>query len=147
MALFDKSPFQFVSEKQANSYNPPLIHRKDGYYIVERYPNVYPWIAKDHQHYHNDLNRGKGVLKCTSCGCIHVHKLDWPSDAYYQWDIRGTLLWAVNREHAEYLLSYIHQKVRTGKHHYKSYKLPSTITNAKNRDLVVKKIRTTIGEI
>lgn len=143
--LFDKNPFQFISEKQADLCSPPSMHRKDGFYIVERYPTIYPWIAKDHQHYHSDLNYDKGVLKCTSCGCIHVHKLDWPSDAYYQWDIRGALLWAVNREHAAFLLNFIQQKVRTNKHNYKSYKLPSTITSAKNRDLMVKKISTTLG--
>ena len=146
LALFDKRPFRFISEKGIDSNNPPSPHRQGGFYVVENYPNIYPWVAKNHQYYNSHLNYEKGVLKCSSCGSIHVHHLDWPSDAYYQWDIRGTLLWAVNREHANFLLDYIQQKVRTGKHNYKTYKLPTTITNAKNRDLVVKKIGATLGQ-
>ena len=142
LAIFDKSPFKFIAEKKGS--NQCLSkHRFNGCFVIEKYPNVYPWDAKEHQHFITTF-KNYGVLKCSSCGYITKHELKWPEDAYYLWGIRNTVLWAVNKNHAEFLLDYIQNKIRNNKRDYKSYKLPALITSSKNRTLVVKKISSSL---
>ena len=70
-AVFDNNLFEYVPETRVDSNSPPSKHRKGGYYVIEKYPHIYPWIVKDHQYYNEDKNEGKGVLKCSSCGAIN----------------------------------------------------------------------------
>lgn len=41
-----------------------------------------------------------GVIVCSSCGARRKHCLDWPNEAFYQVQHRGSRLWAFHRESA-----------------------------------------------
>jgi hypothetical protein len=62
---------------------PDISHLKlriiDNWVVFEKYPSV------EGSYYDKD----DVVIKCTRCHLIAAHKIIWPNDAYYQWDIRG----------------------------------------------------------
>lgn len=48
-----------------------------------------------------------GTVVCGSCGIRRKYCLNWPKDAYFQFGIRGKILWAYNRETAVALRTFI----------------------------------------
>ncbi|MEK4056727.1 hypothetical protein MHB84_24440 [Paenibacillus sp. FSL F4-0087] len=63
-------------------------------------------------------------------------------ELYFLDYVRGKVVWAVNREHLNYLISYISAdlRVKPGNVPVKtaSHSIPAYIKNAKNRELVVR---------
>lgn len=66
---------------------------------------------------------------------------------YFQANYRGKTIWALNREHLQYLIDYLSADIRTVQSYfYKTYKtmhcqsdmLPTFMKTAKNRDGIVK---------
>ena len=86
-----------------------------------------------------------GDLFCHRCGLNRRETIHWPQDAYWLFDVRGKVLWAWSREHAEILLDFIESKNRK-KSRYRGYissllHLPKFFQKAKNRGIVSKVIR------
>lgn len=119
------------------------------WHVIERYPHLLPWQApkgassqylvfggKDGQGY-SPLHRG--VVECRAgCGRF-IHELKWPEDAWWQWSIRGKVLWAWDRRHAQVILDYVratHRPARSTRGWLGS--LPSEFLSAKVRNDVVK---------
>lgn len=144
-ALFDGMPYEFVPERNWKKSGRSEVNFKfSGWHVVERYPSLVRWSPKKAI---NDTKQTKkhGVAKCSNCGYISESYLAWPENAYYKWDIRGTLLWAYNRQHAMALLKHIETGHRDRGKGYKFYKLPRVVISRKNRALVIKQIKRRLG--
>ena len=68
----------------------------------------------------------------------------WPKNAYYQWNIRGNILYANNQKHAQVLLDFLGGKERDP-HKFPGYikslqKLPREITAHNLRETITKRI-------
>jgi hypothetical protein len=59
---------------------------------------------------------------------------------YFQAQYRGKVIWALNREHLQYLITYLSADIRTASEalEYQFSKLPTFMKTAKNRDGIVK---------
>lgn len=119
---------------------------KNQTYVVEYHPSLFPWQPKSNT-FSFDLYWG--VCSCLTCKSRFKHFLSWPEDAYYICTIRDELLWAWTAEHVETLIAYIADKQRD----ILQYKyplflrhLPKKILLAKNRDLVLKKLKKLLAE-
>ena len=142
-----REPFEFRSVAPANG----PAHRWGGWYVVERYPHIFPWVAprgSSSQYLTDGANDGqgypllhRGVVECEACKQQSVHVLAWPEDAWWQWSIRGKMLWAWDRQHAEQILRYVRATDRPPRSTSGPIgSLPSHFLSAKVRDAVVKAI-------
>lgn len=153
-AAFDE-PFEFVSARKAAPADAGGLHRWGGWYVREKYPSVLPWRAPRGSSQHLSTGRvgdsggvrlrHRGVVRCRECHLVAVHVLRWPADAYFQWDVRGTRLWATDARHAQVLLHYVESLLRDP-WRYPGYrrslqKLPATVLAARNRTRVARGIR------
>lgn len=140
-----REPFVFLTEPAADR----PTRRWGGWYVAERYPQLLPWQApkgSSNQYLTTAIDdvQGyallhRGVVECTA-GCAHfVHVLEWPEDAWWQWSIRGEMLWAWDREHARQILDYVRASDRPPRSTSGALgSLPSFFLSAKIRDAVVK---------
>jgi len=96
-------------------------------------------------------------LKCETCKKEKAYCVNWyryrknkPTDPYFgfelflQESIKSNILWLYNLEHLKYLETYILANLREGKNRHKYSmitNLPQWIKTAKNRDLILKKIK------
>lgn len=153
-ATFDE-PFAFVSARKVDPADADGLHRWGGWYVREKYPSVLPWRAPrgSSQFLSTGLRaesgahrlRHRGVVRCAECHLVAVHVLRWPADAYFQWDVRGTRLWAADARHAQVLLHYL-ESLRRDPGRYPGYgrslrELPATILAARNRTRIARRIR------
>jgi len=125
--------------------DPRPVHQWGGWFLRERYPTVVPWRPPRGRP-GNYLVQGEfGVVRCPECHRIAAQPLCWPGDAFFQWSIRGVRLWAWNAEHARVLLDYIGCELRDpgkyGRYGRDLQKLPARVLAARNRELVVRRIR------
>jgi hypothetical protein len=85
----------------------------------------------------------EGAVACGACGLRQRHALNWPTDARFQIEHRGQVLWAYNRESAQELRRYIasEDRSRTG-YRWGSFLLhvPTVFLTAKARAAVVKQL-------
>jgi hypothetical protein len=156
---FDE-PFEFFAVKAAKALDaddPRPVHQWAGRMVREKYPSLISWRpprGPEQSLYWGGCSTGRtggyrlrhrGVVRCPACHFVGVHVLRWPADAFFQWSIRGTLLWAWGPEHARVLLHYLgalqRDPWRFPGHRRSLRKLPATILAARNRDLVTRKIR------
>jgi len=161
LAIFDE-PFSFLSSRRDET--PPHglpAHEWGGWLVVEKYPNLLPWKAPygSHQtivfsepHARNGeyVYHHTGVVRCGECFWSGVHKLNWPADAYYRWEIRGHVLWAWSAEHARALLEYIgskHREAGDSPYARNLIRLPKEFLDAKVREIIVKRIRATLVRV
>ena len=126
------------------------VHQWGGWFLRERYPTIVPWRPprgrSDQVFYHGEF----GVVLCPECHFAAPHALRWPADAYFQWRIRGTLLWAWSAAHARVLLDYLGSQLREPQR-YGTYardleKLPAPILAARNRQLVTGRIEESLRD-
>ncbi len=94
--------------------------------------------------------RRQGTIRCPACGREAAHRLTWPDDAYFQWPIRGSLLWAWSADHARVLLAYLGSLQRDPTQ-FPGYEvsleqLPKAVITAKARAQVVKQIALTLAK-
>jgi hypothetical protein len=156
-AAFDE-PFQFISGRAAAGLPLEEMKRWGGWYVREKYPSLLRWKAPRGPEQYLTTGRDRlgggyrlwhrGVVRCRACHLVAVHVLGWPGDAYFQWNVRGTRLWALDASHARVLLHYIESTLRDPAR-YPGYqrslrKLPATILAARSRDVVARKIRATL---
>lgn len=155
-AAFDE-PFQFLSARKAQGL-PDTGKRWGGWYVREKYPSVLRWKAPRGSHQYLTTGRDRlgggyrlwhrAVVRCRACHLVAVHVLRWPGDAYFQWKVRGTRLWALDANHARVLLHYIESSLRDPAR-YPGYqrslrKLPAAILAARSREVVARKISATL---
>jgi len=159
-ACFDEA-FRFLSRRTVDPAHPEPVHRWGGWLVQEKYPSVMSWKAPRGSGQFLYLGctqlpdgfrlRHRGVVRCGECHRVAAHVLRWPDDAFFQWDVRGTRLWALNAEHARALLQYVgsarRDPARYPDFRHSLRKLPAVVLAAKNRDLVVRKIRRTLDEV
>lgn len=88
-------------------------------------------------------------INCIHCGYTNEKHVSWPKDAYWTFDIKGDMLWAWSKGHAEAILEYIISKDREQSSEYGSslYHIPKHFKLAKNRDTVVRKIKKRLKSI
>lgn len=156
-AAFDE-PFQFIPTGASKDRPLGELKQWGGWYVREKYPSVLRW--KPPRGFGQYLFTGggrssggyalrrRGVVRCRECHLVAVHVLSWPGDAYFQWNVRGTRLWALDANHARVLLHYIESTLRDPARHpayqHSLRKLPAAILAARSRHVVAKKIRATL---
>lgn len=153
-ATFDE-PFEFLAARGTEDGGEAGWRRWGGWWVREKYPSVLRWRPPrgSHQflatgstgHTGGHRLRHRGVVRCGHCHHVAEHLLRWPADAWFQWDVRGTRLWAWDAAHARALLHYVEGLRRDpGRHseHRRSLeRLPAAVLAARNRALVAKRIR------
>ena len=118
--------------------------------VIERFPSRLPWRPPSSSHQYvrggGDTGEGgyplltRGLIQCAHCHSNRTYKLNWPDDAYWQWQIRGELLWAWDRDHARIILDYVSAQVRPSRRSSELKYIPSHFLTAKVRGLVVTKM-------
>ena len=149
-------PFEFISSERAAPDDTRPSHKWGGWMVFERFPSQFPWVApaKDHR---SLRGRGPasssgyavltdGLVQCPHCHVNAKHHLRWPEDAYWQWNIRGEVLWAWDRSHAEAILAFIAASHRPSRRSADLRRLPAHFLNAKVRREVVSKIKQRLEE-
>lgn len=154
LAKFEE-PFEFWSKIEANADDNRPTHRWGGWTVVERFPSQVSWKppSSSCQYLRGGGNTGKGgyplltngLVQCQSCHVNNKHVLCWPSDAYWQWSIRGELLWAWDKDHAQLILNYVKTRMRPSRQSYSLRYIPTHFLSAKVRDLVVQKMERSIN--
>ena len=89
------------------------------------------------------MDAGIGVASCAACGLRRKHRLDWPRDAWFAIEHRGQVLWALDREMAEELRSFVASadRRRSGLRYQRFLeRVPSVFLGAKVREAVVNKL-------
>jgi hypothetical protein len=152
--LFEE-PFEFYPERhgkprvrlpeggsQEIDLTGRVTHRWGGWIVVERFSSVLSWSTPQPG---TGGGAWTGVVRCTGCHAVYVHDLEWPADAYYQWNVRGVTFWAWSTEHTSILLEFLastdRDASRFGLYRRSLDKLPQAVIAAKNRDLVVRHLR------
>lgn len=139
--------FVHTDRKGIANLDPRTVHPWGQRFMVERYPSVMKWTPEGNGKSHALHKRG--VMQCSNCHRVAAHTLDWSTDAYYRWDIRGTPMWAWNKAHALDILHFIESKERAPEKYAYRYwlrRMPAGLITAKVRDLIVKRIRTTFAQ-
>lgn len=154
LATFEE-PFEFLSKKKLRPDESRPSHQWGGWVVIERFPSQLMWEAPSRSGQYlrggGDTGTGgyplltNGLIQCQNCHANSKHKLDWPNDAYWQWEIRGELLWAWDKNHAQIILNFVRETVRPSRHFYSVRYLPSHFLSAKVRELVVQKMERSIN--
>ena len=149
-------PFAFVSAEHAAPDETRPFHKWGGWIVIERFPSQFPWVAPGEgarfpgrgsdpgQHGYAVLT--DGLVQCGHCHVNAKHRLQWPEDAYWQWNIRGDLLWAWDRSHAEAILAFIEAAHRPSRRSEQLRHLPAHFLTAKVRGEVVGKMKQRLAE-
>ncbi len=147
-----EEPFEITGPRsEANASMPGAVTQAWGPWTVrERFPSVVRWRAPRKgvgwTHY------ARGVARCAACHWVAQHRLRWPADAYFRWNVRGTQLWAWHAEHARVLHHYVAAQLRDPYRYPHPYprtlqRLPADVLARRSRAHVVGKIAATLGAL
>ena len=84
-----------------------------------------------------------GTVVCPRCSYRRKHKLNWPTEAFFQIEYRGQVLWAFHQESLQELIAYIaSDDRRETRHKWAAFlrHVPSHFTAAKARASVVRRL-------
>ncbi|MEP3890427.1 MAG: hypothetical protein ABJN69_08155 [Hellea sp.] len=115
-----------------------------GFPAIDDLPEGYAvsdWAHYDHLY--RSYKYDAGTVYCIPCGLRRKHQLVWPSEAYFQIDYKGHVLWAFNRRSAAELKDFIQSKERgRSQYEYRSFllKLPPQFLAKSARNTVVKRL-------
>ena len=149
LAKFEE-PFEFISNDSVASNETRPCHQWGAWIVVERFPSQVKW--KSPRGSSQYLRSGResedggyplytnGFINCSSCHANKKHKLTWPDDAFWQWEIKSELLWAWNRQHAQVIFEYIKKTTRPPRYNYYLRYIPSHFLSSNLRERVVKKM-------
>lgn len=121
--------------------------RWGGWRIREKFPALLRWTeprrGQGWAHY------AQGVVRCAACHHVGLHRLRWPADAFFHWNVRGTPLWAWHAEHARVLHDYLAATLRDPFRYPQSYpkslqRLPKDVLAARSRERVARQIASTL---
>jgi len=112
-----------------------------------------PWTGPDDYYRHVSATRAvaeRGITQCSCCHEARVHDMHWPEDAFWRWEIRGRVLWAFSREHAQVLREFIsrsHRKPADFGVEFAGFlaNLPAEFLHAQVRDEIVKRIEKSLA--
>ncbi len=145
-----QEPFEFLSKNEICPEETRPIHQWGGWTVLERFPSQVNWKAPSRSSRYlrggGDPGKGgytlfsNGLVQCSHCHTNRKHKLNWPTDAYWQWEIRGRILRAWDKEHARIILDFVKATARPSRRSYRLRYIPSHFLSAKVRDLVVHKM-------
>lgn len=149
-------PFIFIDAQRFPSDERRPAHKWGDWMVIERFPTHLPWRAPNTAARH-PWRRGEdrscgypmlthGWVQCPHCHADTKHRLQWPEEAYWQWQIRGKILWAWDRPHAETILAFIAADHRPSRRAADLRRLPAHFLSAKVRDLTVKRMRQLLEE-
>ena len=154
IAKFEE-PFEFLSSNKASHSETRPYHVWGGWLVVERFPSQFEWKAPStsSQYLRGGGDNGHGgyplltygLVQCSHCHTNKKHTLNWPNDAYWQWEIRGELLWAWDQDHAKEILAFVKETVRPSRYSYNLRYIPSHFLSAKVRDLVIQKMEKSLN--
>jgi hypothetical protein len=155
LAKFEE-PFEFLSKNEVRQDEMRLRHQWGSWIVIVKFPSEINWKppSDSHQYLRTGGDTGKGgyplltngLVQCSHCHSNRKHKLNWPKDAYWQWEIRGEVLWAWDKRHANIILSIIKETVRPSRRAYNVKYIPSCFFLAKVRDLIVQKMEHSIND-
>lgn len=100
---------------------PEGAHRWGRVVVEELFPEHFSWQQPETPKptFHQGKEPGPGyrlghcgMVECKHCGTMKKATINWPEDAYWQWDIQGHHLVARNREHAELILGFLRERRR-----------------------------------
>jgi hypothetical protein len=118
-----------------------------GWWIIQHEPTLYRWKHPSGGYRESD----EGILACPNCIARRRHQLDWPSDAYYRFELRQGLLWAWNRDQVEALIEFIDSAIRNtrahGGHFLFLHHIPQEFLRAQARDEIVRRLRRGLAEL
>ncbi|MDP9143494.1 MAG: hypothetical protein M3N43_02155 [Actinomycetota bacterium] len=118
-----------------------------GWLIIEHDPALYRWKHPSGGYRKSD----EGILACSNCVSRRRHLLDWPSDAYYRFELRQGLLWAWNRDQVDALLEFIISSNRNarahGGHFLFLHHIPGEFLQAQARSEIVHRLRRRLTEL
>lgn len=112
-----------------------------GWIVIEHDPGIHRWVQPSEGHRQSDT----GIVFCAQCSARREHRLRWPEDAWYRFELRQGLLWAWSRAHVDALIDYIASTDRdAGAHHpFGGFlrHVPSEFLAVTDRDEIVKRLR------
>jgi len=146
-----EEPFEFFARAAPEGETRPR-HAWGGWVVVERFPTQFRWSPPSTSGQFlrtggGDGRRGGypvleyGLLRCDRCHTQRRHRLDWPADAYWDFELRGERLWAWDREHALAILAYVERTLRPSRRSPRLRHVPSFFFGARVRDEVARAIR------
>jgi len=150
-----EEPFEFLSKPVLDPAEAKPMHRWGGWTVLERFPSQINWTPPSGslQYLRGGGDDGTGgypllthgLVQCSHCHSNRKHKLNWPDDAFWQWEIRGELLWAWDKRHARIILDYIKATLRPSRRSYSLRYIPSHFLSASVRDVIVRKMESSIN--
>lgn len=156
LAKFEE-PFKFKSARELKGGIGDDLpsHSWGGWIVVERFPSQIKWKAPTSSQQYlrcggGDGSEGyplltNGIIQCSACHTNLKHKLNWPLDAYWQWEIRGQTLWAWDKNQALEILTYIKSELRPSRHSYSLRYIPEHFLSAKVRALIVQRLEQSLS--
>lgn len=151
-----EEPFEFFARVAPPGETRPM-HRWGGWVVVERFPTQFTWEAPSTSGQFlrlgpPDAGRGGypvlelGLVRCDRCHAQYRHRLSWPEDAFWHWQIRGQSLWAWDRDHALAILDYVRQTHRAVRRSPRMRYIPSFFFGASVRHEVVRALEKRLAE-
>jgi len=154
LAKFEE-PFEFLTKNDKRPEDGRPMHQWGGWTVLERFPSQVSWHPPSTSQQYlrtgvDNIQGGypvltNGLVQCPHCHSNTKHNLDWPMDSYWQWEIRGELLWAWDKNHAEKILKFIKATIRPSRRTPNLKYIPSHFLSSNVRDLVVKKMELSIN--
>jgi hypothetical protein len=147
LAKFEE-PFVFTDPKNI----PVGVEYKSwgGWGVIERFPSNFKWVApsSSSQFLRGGGDNGQGgyplltygLVQCGGCHQNKKHKLNWPSDSYWQWSVKGEILWAWGIQHAKEILAYIEADIRPSRKCYSLKYIPTHFLTSKVKQSVIKQM-------
>lgn len=142
-----EEPFQFVRRHDVPEEEWDRLVAWGQRWVREKFPSLVRWkpLGRGHGWRHATL----GVFRCGACHAVALHRLRWPADAFFQWRVRGMLLFAWDEAHARVLLHYVGATLRDpdryGERYRKSLqRLPAEVIGGHARGRVVARIAETL---
>ncbi len=158
LARFEQ-PYEFIGGPTPKANSPlwklPRHGGVGGWFVREKFPSLIPWKGSEEYVRHAGFLPGDpllGVVLCSKCGDARIHELRWPQDAFWQWEVRGGILWAYSKEYALVLRDFISRTHRDPVDFGVEYQgflrtVPSVFLRASLREKIVKKIDDSLASV
>lgn len=147
-SLFEYCKFQGSGGRWHGAVYYALLHGPPGGTITNLPAGYSPSDWNHSRYLYRSHGTDVGAVACDACGLRTRHNLQWPSDARFQIDYRGQVLWAFHRESAQELRRYIASNDRNRENYrWEAFlrHVPTEFLTAKARETVVKRLDRILG--